>query len=92
MKKAREQIWYYKQKCVQVQDQREDECMDCKDLEEQLLKVKARNTELMEANAILHDELCALKSRKLITYVDGKYTESMQLVDWSSTEISRHRV
>ena len=29
-------------KCVQVQDEREDECMDCKDLEEQLLKVKSQ--------------------------------------------------
>lgn len=67
------------QKCAQVQDQREDECTDCKDLEEQLLKLKARNAELMEANAILHDKLSALKSRNLITYVDGKYTDSMQL-------------
>ena len=33
----------------------------------------------MEANAILHDELATLKSRKLVTYVDGKYTDSMRL-------------
>ena len=49
VKKAREQTQYYKQKCVQVQDQREDECMDCKDLEEELLKVKGGNTELMQS-------------------------------------------
>ena len=33
----------------------------------------------MEANAILHDELATLKSRKLVTYVDGKYIDRMQL-------------
>ena len=35
-KRAREQIRYYKQKCVQVLDQGEGECEDYKDLEEEL--------------------------------------------------------
>ena len=78
-KRAREQIRYYKQKCAQLQPEDESECEDCKGLEEQLLKLKSINIELMEANAILHDEVAASKSRKVETYVDGKYTESMRL-------------
>ena len=78
-KRAREQIRYYKQRCAQIQDQSESECEDCKDLEEELVKLKSKNLELMEASAILHDELTTLKSRKLVTYVDGKYTDSMRL-------------
>ena len=78
-KRAKEQIRYYKQKCAQVLDQSERECEYCKDLEEELAKLKSKNIELLEANAILHDELATLKSRKLVTYVDGKYTDSMRL-------------
>ena len=51
-KRAREQIRYYKQKCAQLQPEDESECEDCKGLEEQLLKLKSINIELMEANAI----------------------------------------
>ena len=78
-KRAKEQIRYYKQKCAQVLDQSERECEYCKDLEEELAKLKSKNLELLEANAILHDELATLKSRKLVTYVDGKYTDRMRL-------------
>lgn len=77
-KRAREQVRYYKRKC---EDQREveSEYDDCKELEEELSKLKARNCELLEANAMLRDKLAALKSRKLTTYEDGKYTDSMRL-------------
>ena len=78
-KKAREQIRYYKQKCAQVLDQSENECEYCKDLEEELAKLKSKNLELLEANAILHDELATLKARKLVTYADGKYTDPTRL-------------
>ena len=78
-KRAKEQIRYYKQKYAQALDQSESECEDCKDLEEELAKLKSKHLELMEANAILHDELATLKSRKLVTYVDGKYTDRMRL-------------
>ena len=78
-KRAREQIRYYKQKCAQVQEHMESECEDCKDLEEQLLKLKSQNIELLEANAVLQDELASLKSRKLVTYIEGKFTDAMRL-------------
>ena len=78
-KRAREQIRYYKQKCTQMLDQSESECEYCKDLEEELAKLKSENLELLEANAILKDELATLKSRKLVTYVDGKYTDRTRL-------------
>ena len=78
-KKAREQIRYYKQKCKQVQLQNQSECEHCKEMEEQLLKLKSMNIELMEANATLHDEIATLKSRKLESCVDGKYTDSMRV-------------
>lgn len=60
-------------------DQSKSDCEDCKDLEEELAKLKSKNLELLEANAILNDELTTLKSRKLVTYVDGKYTDRMRL-------------
>ena len=78
-KRAREQVRYYKEKCAQVQDQGEEDCEECKVMEEELMKLKARNVELMEVNAILNDELLALRSNKLTTYIDGKYTDSMRL-------------
>lgn len=77
-KRAREQARYYKRKCEDRRDI-ELECDVCKELEEELSKLKARNRELLEANAILVDEVTALKSRKLTTYEDGKYTDSMRL-------------
>ena len=43
----------------------------------------------MEANAILHDEIATLKSRKLVTHVDGKYTDRMRLC---VTDILSHNV
>ena len=59
-KRARDQIRYYKQKCEQVQLQDESECADCKEMEDQLLKLKSINIELMEANATLRDEITSL--------------------------------
>lgn len=62
---------------MQLQD--ESECEDCKEMEEQLLKLQSMNIELMEANATLRDEIATLKSRKLEACVDGKYTDSTRV-------------
>ena len=78
-KKLQDQLRYYKQKSAKVESEVSDsECDSCAKLEDEVWKLQDLNSELLEENAVLNEELSHLKSRH-ITMVNGKYTEEVRL-------------
>ena len=79
-KKLQDQLRYYKQKSAKVEsDTSDSECEYCAELETKIQKLQDENTDLLEENAVLNEELCQLKSQSLTTMVDGKYTDEVRL-------------
>ena len=82
-KKLRDQLRYYKQKSMKTDNQDEDindhECEYCSALEKEVEKLQLLNSDLLEANAALQEELTQLTSRTITTMVNGKYTEEVRL-------------
>ena len=70
-KKLQDQLRYYKQKSAKVEsDTSDSECEYCAELENKIKKLQDENTDLLEENAVLNEELCQLKSKRL-TMVHG---------------------
>ena len=71
---------YYQKKCMDLQEFEEEEtCKHCSELEQENAELKQQLLDLKEANAQLLDELNHLQTRKVTTFVDGKYTDSVRI-------------
>ena len=71
---------YYQKKCMDLQEFEEEEtCKHCSELEQENAELKQQLLDLKEANAQLLDELTHLQTRKVTTFVDGKYTDSVRV-------------
>ena len=80
IKKIQSRAYYYQKKCTTLQEKHEEStCEHCKELERQNIELKQQIIDLKEANSHLVDELKYLQTRKVTTYVDGKYTDDVRI-------------
>ena len=71
---------YYQKKCMDLQEYEEEEtCKHCSELEKENAELKQQLLDLKQANAQLLDEVNRLQTRKVTTYVDGKYTDDVRI-------------
>jgi len=81
-KKSQTKVKYYKDKSQRLKSklqEAENECSHRDDLETEVKTLKERNIELLEANAQLMETINNLRSRKISTYTDGRYTDSVRV-------------
>ena len=69
---------YYQKKCMDLQEYEEEEtCKHCSELEKENSELRQQLLDLKQANAQLLDKVNRLQTRKVTTYVDGKYTDDV---------------
>ena len=80
-KKLRDQLRYYKQKSMKVEDQDEadDECEFCSTSANKVEELQMLYSDLLEENACLKEEITQHKTRTITTMVNGRYTEEVRL-------------
>lgn len=80
IKKLRDQVRYYKTKCIMDHDQ-PAECDECKRLETIVEQEKMEKAELLHTNSEYRDTIKELRSKngKLTFYQEGKYTDDLRM-------------
>ena len=65
---------------MDLQEYEEEEtCKHCSELEKENAELKQQLLDLKQVKAQLLDDMNHLKTRKVTTYVDGKYTDDIQI-------------
>ena len=79
-KRAHSQLHYHKMKHKELQEKEADNvCEHCDEIEAENAQLKREIVELKDTNAQLLDNIKSLEKRKVVTFMDGKYTEDVRL-------------